>query len=52
MEGRRADDDVRVSLPDCQMRFGAEETAAVEIDGVEDGGFVGAEDLDFPVDGA
>ena len=49
MEGGRADDGVCVSSPDCQMRLGAEETTAVEFDCVEDGGFVGSEDLDFPV---
>ena len=49
VEGGRADDGVCVRFPDCQMGLGAEEAAAVEVDGVEDGGFVGAEDLDFPV---
>ena len=49
VEGGRADNGVCVGFPDCQMRLGAEETAAVDLDGVEDGGFVGSEDLDFPV---
>ena len=49
VEGGRADNGVCVSFPDRQMRLGAEEASAVEFDGVEDGGFVGSEDLDFPV---
>ena len=49
VEGGGADDGVCVGLPDCQMRLGAEETSAFEFDYVEDGGFVGSEDLDFPV---
>ena len=52
VKGRRADDDIRVRFADCDVRLGAEEASAVEFDGVEDGGFVGAKDVDFPVYGA
>ena len=52
MKGRRADDDIRVRFADCDVRLGAEEASTVEFDGVEDGGFVGAEDVDFSVYGA
>lgn len=49
VEGGRADDGAGVGFTDCHMRLGAEETCAVYFYSVEDGGFVGAEDLDIPV---
>ena len=52
VEGDCADDSVSVKIPekpDYQMRLGAEETSAVDVDCVEDRDFVGSEDLDFPV---
>ena len=49
VEGGRADNDVCVSFPNCQVRLGAEEASAIEFDGVEDGGFVRSEDLNFSV---
>ena len=52
VKGDRADDVVCASFPDCHMRVGAEEASTVEFNCIEDGGFVGSEDLDFPVDRA
>lgn len=51
VKGDRADFLGCVSFPDCHMRLGAEEASAVQFDCVEDGGFVGSEDSDFPVYG-
>ena len=52
VESGRADDGVCGGGPDCHVGLGAEEASAVEVDGVEEGGFVGSEDLNFSVEGA
>lgn len=48
-ECSRANNSAGVGFVDCDMRFGAEKTPAACFDSVEDGGFVGAENLSVAV---
>lgn len=49
VEGGRANDGAGVSFVDCHMWLGTEETSGVDLYRVEDGSFVGAQNLGIPV---
>ena len=49
MEGDGANDGAGVVSVDRHVWLGAKQTSAIRFDGVEDGGFVGTEDVNLPV---
>ena len=49
MEGDGANDGASVVSVDRHVWLGAKWTSAIGFDGVEDGGFVGTEDVNLPV---
>ena len=49
VEGGRADDGIGVTFVDCHIWLGAEGPSGIYVHGVEDGDFVGAKYLRFPV---